>query len=333
MRRRDFIAGVGGAAAWPLAARAQPTGKAHRVGLVFSTAPMSTMAGPDPINLAVRAFVHGLRDLGYVEGRNLVVERRSAEGRFERFGEIVAELVALNVDAIVITGALELARAAKRLTSTVPIVMASSFNPVEEGLVASLARPGGNITGLTHHAGPEIEAKRLQLLKEAVPQATRIAFLGLQSLWDGAEGNSVRAAAPTFGVALIHAGYTPTDYTGAFALITRERPHALFVARHGSNNANGQRIADFALEQRLPSVFPYRESVEAGGLLSYGASVPDLYRRAAGHVDKILKGAKPADLAVEQPTKFELVINLKTARTLGLSVPPIVLAQADEVIE
>ena len=333
MRRREFIGLLGGAAAWPCPSRAQqPAGRIHRVGLIINTAPISYMAGPDPIIPTVRAFVHGLRALRYVEGQNLVLERRSAEGRFERFGEIVTELVRLETDVIVTVGN-DMTQVAKRLTLAVPIVMLAGTNPVEAGIVTSLARPGGNITGFTAHAGPEIEAKRLQLLKEAVPEATRIAYLGLKSDWESPEGELVRAAAPKLGMTLIHAEHPPTNYADAFALITRDRPHALFVARHPANYANRQLIANFAVAQRLPSIYHAGEFVEASGLMSYGASLPDVYRRAAGYVDKILKGARPADLPVEQPTTFDLVINAKTAKTLGLIIPPTLLAFATEVIE
>jgi putative ABC transport system substrate-binding protein len=272
-----------------------------------------------------------LRALGYVEGQNLVLERRSAEGRFERFGEIVAELVSRKVDVIVTVSSM--ANEVKRVTNTVPIVMATSVDPVGGGIVASLARPGGNITGLTTNPGPEFGAKQLQLLKEALPDASRVAFLGLANDWESHEGKAVRAAARTLGVTLVHAEHTPIHYADAFALITRDRPDALFVTRNSANYANRQLIADFAVERRMPGMYPYREFVAAGGLMSYGVSVPDLFRRAAGYVDKILKGAKPADLPVEQPTKFELVINLKTAKALRLTIPPALLARADEVIE
>jgi putative tryptophan/tyrosine transport system substrate-binding protein len=333
MRRREFIVGLGSAAAAPLTARAQQSGKVHRVGLILGVAPLSTMAGKDPIDPVVRAFVHGLRDLGYQEGKNLIIERRSAEGRFDRFEEILAELVGGKVDIILAGGPPELLKAAQRATSTLPIVMASGYNPVETGIVASLARPGGNITGATVHAGPEIEAKRLQLLKEAIPEATRIAFLGLKSVWENLDGSSVRAAAQSLGITLLLAEHTPTNYADAFALLTRDRPHALFVARQGSNFANRQLIVDFTLVQRMPSSSPYREIAAAGGLMSYGASNPDLFRRAAVFVDKILKGAKPADLPVEQPTRFEMAINLKTAKALDISLPTSILLRADEVIE
>jgi putative tryptophan/tyrosine transport system substrate-binding protein len=337
MRRREILKGMSGLGlmvfAAPRSARAQQVpGKVHRVGLFFATIPVSDLAGPEPVNPFARVFVHAMRDLGYVEGRNLVLEHRSAGGRWERFDEILTGLVARKVDVIVTIGN-DMTLAATRVTSAVPIVMAGSTDPVEAGIVTSLARPGGNVTGLTFNTGPGFEAKRLQLLKEAVPEATRVAYLVTKTEWEGLQGTGVRAAAPTLGVTLVHAEHTPTHYADAFALITREKPHALFVSRHGSNYVHRQLIADFAVEQRLPSMFPYRENVEAGGLMSYGLNLPDQWRRAAGHVDKILRGTKPADIPVEQPTKFELVINGKTAKVLGITIPPTLLNLADEVIE
>jgi putative ABC transport system substrate-binding protein len=334
MKRREVIALLGGTAvAWPLGARAQQTNKVYRVGWFFSSTPPAEMAGPDPIIPVGRAFVHGLRALGYVEGQNLVLERRSAEGKFERIDEIAVELVGKNPDVIVTGGGNVLARALQRVTKSVPIVMSNSDDPVGAGLVASLARPGGNITGLTGNTGPEFESKRLELLKEAVPDAIRVAFLGTKEVWEGREGQEVQAAARMLGVTLVHAKHAPDRYADAFALMTRDRPNALFVARHPANYVNRQLIADFAVEQRLPGIYPYRDSVMAGGLMSYGVSSIDLFRRAAGLVDKILKGAKRADIPVERPTKLELVISLKTAKVLGLQIPDKLLARADEVIE
>jgi len=333
MRRREFITLLGGAVvAWPLAGRAQQTGKVYRVGLIITTSPVSEMVGPDPIHPLVRTFVHTLRALGYVEGQNLVLERRSAEGKFERFGEIAADLIRHGIDVIVVSSIL-VAKEMIRVTNTVPIVMASNIDPVGAGVVTNLARPGGNITGFTSNAGPEIEAKRLELLKEVLPQASRVAFLGLKSDWEGPEAEGIRVAARMMGVTLVHAEHTSTNYADAFALITRDRAEALFVASQAASYANRQVIVDFALERRIPGIYPWREFIEGGGLMSYGVSLPDTFRRAAGYVDKILKGTAPGDLPVEQPTKFELVINLKTAKALGLTIPPIVVARADEVIE
>jgi putative ABC transport system substrate-binding protein len=323
-----------GALVVSLAAEAQPARKVYRVGLIFTTSPVSEMAGPEPVHRLARAFVQGLRALGYVEGQNLILERRSAEGRFERFGDIVVELVRLNADVIVTTGD-PMARAAKAVTPTVPIVMAASIDPVGAGIVQSLARPGGNITGLTTLVAPDIEAKRLQLFREMVPGVSRVAYLVSKEdkEWESPHGKSVRTAAQALGVTLVLAEFRPRQYTDAFTLISRARAEALFVSASAAAFADRDLIVDFATRTRLPSTFRFRESVELGGLMSYGNNAADIYRRAAAYVDKILKGTKPADLPVEQPTKFELVINLKTAKTLGLTIPPSMLARADEIIE
>ena len=331
--RREFITLLSGAAAWPLAVRAQQAIKVYRVGFFFSTAPLAVMAGFDPIDPVTRAFVRGLRALGYIEGENLILERRSAEGKFERIDEIAAELVSLKLDVIVTGSGDFMAQALQRVTKSVPIVVSGSFDPVGAGLVASLARPDRNITGFIEYIDPEFETKRLQLLKEAIPKAIRVAFLGMKDVWDGPSAQAVRDAAAMLGVTVFHVEHTPNNYADAFALMTRDRPDALFVAYHPSNYANRQRIADFGIEQRIPAMVPYREGTVAGGLMSYGVSVTDQYRRVAGLVDKILKGAKPANIPVERPTKLELVINLKTAKALGLDVPATLLARADEVIE
>jgi putative ABC transport system substrate-binding protein len=290
------------------------------------------MAGPEPVHPPTRAFLHTLRSLGYVEGQNLVFERRSAEGKFERFTEIVAELVRLKTDVIV-TVSTPLAQAAKQVTTTVPIVVVRSVSPVEAGLVASLGRPGGNITGLTTNTGPEIEGKRLELLKDALPKISRVAYLRMKTDWEGPLGESVKAAAKALNVTLLHAQHTPNEYADAFAVIARQRPDALLVTDSPPAYAHRHLIVEFTVKNRLPGMYPWREPVEAGGLMSYGVSISDLFRRAAGYVDKILKGAKPADLPIEQPTKFELVINLKTAKALGLTIPQSVLIRADEVIQ
>lgn len=315
----------------PIPTHAQQPGKVYRVGLILTTSPVSEMAGPEPVHPLARAFLHTLRSLGYVEGQNLVLERRSAEGKFERFADIVAELVRLKTDVIV-TSSIATAQAAKQVTTTVPIVMAGVDSPVEARLVASLARPGGNITGLTGNTGPEIEGKRLELLKDALPKFSRVAYLGMKTGWEGPLGESAKAAAKALNVTLLHAQHTPNEYAGAFAVIARQRPDALFVASSAPAYAHRRLIVEFAVKNRLPGMYGWREFVETGGLMSYGVSLSDLFRRAAGYVDKILKGANPADLPVEQPTKFELVINLKTAKSLGLTIPPSVLFRADEVI-
>jgi len=321
--RRTFMALMSsGLLAAPRAAGAQQAGRVYRVGFIAVGTPVSELAGPEPLNPSFRALVQRLRALGYVEGQNLLLERRSAEGRSERFGDIVAELVRLKADVIV-THSDPTARAAKNVTTTVPIVMATSRDPVGEGLVQSLARPGGNITGLTVVVGPEIEAKRLELLRAMLPGVSRVAYLGNKEDkdWERPQGKSVRTAAQALGVTLLLAEFSPRRYTDAFARISRARAEALFVSWTPAAYADRALIVDFATRARLPSAFFFRESVELGGLMSYGVSVTDHHRRAAGYVDRILKGAKPADLPIEQPTKFELVINLKTAKALGLTIP------------
>lgn len=316
----------------PLAAEAQQAAKVHRVGVILTTSPVSEMAGPDPAHPLIRAFVHALRALGHVEGQNLVLERRSAEGRFERFADIAAELVRFNTDVIVTVGS-PMTQRAKEVTTTVPIVMVGGVDPVGFGIVQSLARPGGNVTGFTFYVDPELQAKRLQLLKEAVPRMSRVAFLGLKSDWEDPAGRSAQAAAQALGLTLFLAEHTPTQYADAFNVVSRERPDALFVSPAPPNYANRRLIVDFATRHRLPSTHAYREAVELGGLMAYGADPGDLFRRAAGYVDKILRGAKPADLPVERPTKFELVMNLKTAKALGLKIPQTLLLRVDQVIE
>jgi putative tryptophan/tyrosine transport system substrate-binding protein len=332
LKRREFIMLLGGAAtAWPLAARGQQTGRVYRVALVFTTSPVSEMVGPDPIHPMARSFEQGLRALGYLQGQNLVLEHRSAEGKFERFPEIIRELVSVNVDVIV-TVTNPMTQAAKDVTRTVPIVMAYSVSPVENGLVQSLSRPGGNVTGLSSNVGSDIPGKQLQLLKELLPRLSRVAFL--HSKEQAAEGvETGEAAARELGIKLLPAEHTPSDYNDAFTVIAREHPDALVVSASAVNVANRRLIVEFAAQRRLPAMYATREFVSAGGLISYGVDFADLFRRAAGYVDKILRGTKPADLPVEQPTKFELVINLKTAQSLGLDVPDKLLALADEVIE
>jgi putative tryptophan/tyrosine transport system substrate-binding protein len=229
--------------------------------------------------------------------------------------------VALNPDVIITGGGDFMAQALQRVTKTVPIISPYGDDPVGAGLVASLARPGGNVTGFLAYTGPEFETKRLQLLREAVPNATRIAFLGMKQIWESQAGQQVQDAARTLGLTLIHVEHAPDSYADAFAAMTRDRPDALFVAYHPVNYANRNLIVEFAFKQRIPGMFPYREAVKTGGLMSYSVSTTDLFRRAAGLVDKVLKGAKPADIPVERPTKLEFWINLKTAKLLGLDIP------------
>ena len=335
MNRRTFLCGLTlGALKTPLSAEAQQAGHVYRVGFVFLTSPVSEMAGPEPVHDLARTFVQALRALGYVEGQNLILERRSAEGQNDRLGGIVAELVRLKADVIV-TGGDPLPKIAKAVTTTVPIVMTSSPDPVGDGLVQSLARPGGNITGFTNVVGAELGAKRLELLRAMLPRISRVAYLvdTEEKDWEGARGKAARTAAQALGMTLVRTEFTGHQYTDAFARITRARADALFVAGGAATYADRALIVNFATRTRLPSTFPNREAVDLGALMSYGANLADNYRRAATYVDKILKGAKPGELPVEQPTKFEFVINLKAAKALGLTIPHAVLMRADQVIE
>ena len=329
MDRRTLLAGTGTLLlAAPLAAKAQPAGKVWRIGLL-------DYGSPDPARLAWwRAFQDRLRELGYAEGQNVVFQPRWGNGQVSRLQGLVTELVAAKVD-ILVTAGNPATLAAKQVTSSIPIVTATGPDPVELGLVASLARPGGNVTGVTSISS-ELSAKRLGLLKELIPQVSRMA-----ALWDRAARGSAlnvrdtEVAARSLGIALqsVAVRPDPRDYDAAFVAMKRAGAGAVIVVQSSAFFASRQRIADLALTHRLPSVVGSKEWAEAGGLISYGADFPDLFRRAAVFVDKILKGAKPADLPMEQPSKFELVINLKTAKALGLTIPPSLLGRADEVIQ
>ncbi len=309
----------------PLAADVQPPPKVPRIGILW----------PSPISVIahnLEAFRQGLRELGYVEGQNIAIEFRSAEGKWERLPDLAAELVRLKVDVIVANTPAALA--AKQATRTIPIVMAVSGDPVGDGLVASLARPGGNVTGLSLMV-PELGGKRLQLLKEVVPRASRVAVLWNPAVpFTGRVVREMEAAARVLGVQLqpleIRA---PEDIDRAFEAAIRGRASALNVVDDPLVFAHRARILALAAKSRLPAIYPWREFVDAGGLMSYAANLADSFRRAATYVDKILKGTKPADLPVEQPTRFELVINMKTARALGLTFPPSIMVRADQVIQ
>jgi ABC-type uncharacterized transport system substrate-binding protein len=335
MKRREFLAALGGAAvAYPHAVSAQQSVKMNRVALIAVAAPVSDLVGVDPINPAARGFAHGLRALGHIEGRNLILEWRSAEGKYKRFPGIIEELLLLKVDVIV-TVTNPMTRIAKEMTRTVPIVMASSVNPVEEGLIKSLARPGGNVTGLTDNAGEsDILAKRVQLLKELLPGMSRVAFLQTEEESTGEqELSAFKAATEALGVQFLLILCKASDYAEAFDRIAREHTDGLIVGTSSANYANRRLIVEFAAKNRLPAIYGPRNAVDIGGLISYGGDTEKRFEQAAGYVDRILKGARPADLPVERPIKFLLAINLKTAKALGLEVPPLLLAQADEVIE
>jgi ABC-type uncharacterized transport system substrate-binding protein len=327
MRRRTFLALFGGVvAAWPFAARGQHAGKISRVGFMGnSTAALeANLIGP---------FREGLRSHGYEEGRNVEIVFRWAEGNYERFPALIAELIAENVDVIVTAGT-PAAFAVKKATSTVPVVMAAVGDPVGTGLVSSLARPGGNITGLSGTA-TDLEGKRLELLREVAPNLSQVAFfLNPANALHDLSLRQARAAANALRIKLLPQEVRRSeDLDGAFASIVKEQPGGLLILADRIFLHNRERIMKFAIERRLPSVNAYRELVEAGGLMSYGPSYEDMHRRAADYVDKILKGARPGDLPIEQPTKFDLLINAKAAKALAIAFPPTVLARADEVIE
>jgi len=326
--RRTFLAGCGAVLlAAPLAAEAQQAGKVPRIGFLGTR----TLSDTSPY---LDAFRQGLRELGWVEGQNIVIDDRFAEGRFDRLPDLAAELVRLKV-AIIVAAPTPAVVAAKKATETIPIVAIAVGDPVGIGLIANLARPGGNVTGLSFSVGLEIAGKGLELLKETVPKVRRVAVLSNPA--NPGQPLSIRelnVAAQSLGVQLqLLEARGPNEFDGAFAAMATERVGALLVVADSMFNLHRTRLADLAARSRLPAAYGLRENVEAGGLMSYGPSVRDLFRRAATYVDKVLKGAKPGDLPVEQPTKFELVINLKTAKALGLTIPPSLLSRADEVIQ
>jgi putative ABC transport system substrate-binding protein len=327
MRRRRFITLLGGAAVvWPFAAHAQQPSRVYRIG-ILETVP----AGLNVANLA--DLRRGLQEHGYVEGRNLQIEYRSAEGRADQFPELAAELVRIGVDLIVTRGT-PAAKAAKAATATIPVVMAAIGEPLGVGVVASLARPGGNVTGLSAFV-TELSGKRIELLKEAFPFIARVGFLqNIGNPVSPPQWEAIQAAAKALGLsAELFDVRSDRDIAGAFAIIAARRVDALSVGIDALTQANAKMIVDLAAEHKLLTAYPAREFVDVGGLLSYGPSYPDLYFRAAGLIDKIFKGAMPGDLPVQQPVKFELVVNLRTAKALGLTIPESFLLRTDEVIE
>jgi putative ABC transport system substrate-binding protein len=323
MRRRNFITLLGAAAAWPLAARAQQAGKVPTIGFLGADA-----AGWRPWT---DAFVGQLRKLGWIEGRTIAIEYRWSQARPERAAEIAAEFVRLKVDVIVTSGTA--VPTVKQATAVIPVVFAITIDPVGTGLVASLARPGGNVTGLSVQQA-DIAGKRLELLREVVPRLRRLAIIVDVGFAQGVlEMDEVKATARTLGLEV-----TPLeirraeDIAPAFEAL-KAQADAVYVVVNALVSANRTRIITLALGARLPTIFNTRDFVQAGALMSYGPNYPDMFRRAADLVDKILRGAKPADIPVEQPTKFEFVVNLTTAKALGLEIPPTLLTRADEVIE
>jgi putative ABC transport system substrate-binding protein len=328
VKRRELIALLGGLIAWPLGADAQQPARVPRVGLLWPGS-----SGPDRV---IEAFGRGLREHGYVEGQNIVVERVDAGFKPERFAQLATELVQRKVDVIVVWSSSP-ALAVKEATTTIPIVVNAIADPVRDGLVSSLGRPGGNLTGNTF-IGPELVTKRLSLLREALPGLSRVAALWHPNAYGERTVSymvkETEDAAQLLGVKLqLASARGPEDFDSAFAAMSDERAEALIVLLSPMFYSELKRIAKLAEKNRLPASYAPREFAEAGGLMSYGADLSDLARDATTYVDKILKGSKPADLPVQQPTKFELVINLRAAKALGLTVPPALLARADEVIE
>lgn len=325
MNRRDAVIALLALGAAPRAAKAQQTGKVRRIGILT--------LGIAPATPLMEAFRHGLQAHGYVEGQRIALEYRFAQGKLDRLPVLAAELVRLKVD-IIVTESTPAAQAAKQATSTTPIVMALGGDPVVHGLVASLSRPGGNVTGLTL-AGADRIGKQLQLLKEALPKTTLVALIYNAANPNHTESlRDAETASRSLGMQLKSiAVRSPADLDAAFRAVAEARPGALVTIGDGMLLGNSERIGDFAAKSRLPGVFPQPEFAEAGGLMSYGPSLEANFRRAAAFVDKILKGANPADLPVEQPTKYELIVNQKTARAIGISIPQAVLLRADRVIE
>jgi putative ABC transport system substrate-binding protein len=326
MKRREFVTILGGAASWPLVGRAQQAGKIWRIGMLDTAS-----AELNTVNVA--AFHRGMRELGYVEGQNLKVEYRSANGRNERLPKLVSELLRLGPDVIVLRGTPE-AVAVKNATTIIPVVMSAVGDPLGSGVIASLAHPGGNFTGLSSF-GTELAAKRVEMVKDMVPGLKRVAYVGdYSNPTNTDQWEEVQRAARTLAIdALTLDVRSAADLDRAFETAVREQVGAILVGIDGVTRTNQRQIIDLAARHKLPAIYHAREFVADGGLFTYGVAYPQLYFRAATFVDKIFKGAKPADLPVEQPTKLELVINLKTARALGLTVPPTLLVLADEVIE
>jgi putative ABC transport system substrate-binding protein len=332
MRRREFTAGLLLAAVpWP--APAQQRASKPRIAIFHPAIPVSLLTETGG-GSAWRAFFSELRRLGYVEGENLTIERYSADGHHERYADMAREIVAAGPDLIV-TGTNPVVSAFKAATGTLPIV-AFMLDPVKAGLITNMAKPGGNLTGITLDAGIEIWGKRLEMLKEAVPSVTKAAFLGMREGWEGSFGQFLRDAAGRLGISLI--SILPQNGTAAeiervFAEMAQQRPDAVLISGEGDLYANRQLIAELTRKHRLPAMCPYRDYVDAGGLMAYTVDLAELLRHMADDVDKILHGAKAANIPIYQATRFQLLVNLKTANALSLTLPPALLARADEVIE
>lgn len=332
MKRRDAIcAALALAAAFSL--KAQPIAKVHRVGFVATTSPLGEISGPDPANPFVRAFVHGLRDLGYVQGRNLHLEMRTLEGKPERLEGFMAEFVRLKVEVVFLPTSLLVPRAHKAAPALPIVGLVNAAHLVDAGIAQSMGRPGGVITGLSMDTDENLEAKRLELLLELVPDVKRIAFIGLREEWDRPYAAKMRAAAERRGRTMIHVESGPADFAAAFARLKGARADAFMIERSPRAYGRRREIGRLALASGLPGSCSQTELADEGCLMAYSADNNDLARRLSGYVDKILKGTKPGDLPIEAPTKFELVINGKTARTLGLTIPPSLRLRTDRVIE
>jgi putative ABC transport system substrate-binding protein len=335
MKRREFMILIGGVAAgWPIAARSQRASKAYHIAIVHPSAPISDISdtGDNPY---YRALFKELRRLGYAEGENLVVTRHSGEGREEHFPELCRNVVGTRPDVIV-TSASRLVRSFKAATDTIPVV-ASMADPVPYGIVASLARPGGNITGVSVEAGLEIWGKRVQVLREVVPTASKVGFLGSRQIWQLPQANALRDTTAQLGVALlgspVESPMQEADYRLVVSAMAQEHVDGVIVSDQLENVTCRRWIIELAVDARLPMVFPYREQFESGALIAYGPSLANIYQRLAGYVDRILKGDQPSEMPIYLASKFELLINLKTAKLLGLTVPPALLARADVVLE
>ena len=332
MNRRAFVTGLGAALAAPLGAEAQPERSKPRIAVLFNAIPIAEISGPNPKEFSMRAFLEGMRAHGWIDAQNITIERRSAEGDNDRFLSLAQEMVNLKVEVLVVSGNPSFVLAAQQATRTIPIVIAGlSVDPVRLGLAKSFASPGGNVTGSTFSAGPGLLGKWFELLKEVSPKISRVAFLYRSGGGAFRPDTDTENAAHALGITLF---WTPIDSSqgiaGSLAGIAQQQPNALAV---GAVVPRLHEIIEFAAIHRLPAIYNYRGYVEAGGLMSYGADWADLWRHAASYVSKILKGAKPADLPIVQPTEFNLVINLKTANALGFTIPQSVLVRADEIIQ
>jgi putative ABC transport system substrate-binding protein len=337
MRRREFIGSlIGTAVAWPLAAPAQQSVKVYRLAIVHPSAPVERMSEGASGSPSYKSMFGELRRLGYIEGQNLIVERYSGEGNTAHYAELAAEVVRQQPD-VILASSNRMVRHLKAATTTIPIV-GSMADPVLYGLVDSLARPGGNITGVSENAGDEIWGKRLGLLRELIPGLSRVGYLASRDVVEVVDGmRQTREAAQQAGITLVvpplESPIQEPEYRRVFKLMTQERADALIVSDQSEHGTYIRLIIELAEQSRLPALYPWRPYAEHGGLMVYGIPGANLYRRAAGYIARILQGAKPSELPIDQATKFELIINLKTAKKLGLTVPQILLAGADEVIE